>query len=84
MQVHVPAPSSTMLTIPGLAVELRVAPSHPRHPGGPLGMPPRRPSRPRVRSSLPWSWGRRRRWAVDRDLIGRPRAPDTGSASRGL
>jgi hypothetical protein len=67
-------------TLSELTVVRRAAPSHPRHPEGPLGKPPHRPNRPRVRSSSPSSWGRRRRWAVDRDLIERSSAPRTDSA----
>jgi hypothetical protein len=62
----------------------RVAPS--RRPGHrrPLGELPRHPSRPRVRSPSRASWGRRRRRAVDRDLIKWSSASCTPSVSRSL
>jgi hypothetical protein len=74
------APSSSMLTIPGVVVERRAAPTPPHRPGSPLGELRCRPRRARVSTPLILARGRRRPPAIDGDLIGRPTASDTGLA----
>jgi hypothetical protein len=81
-QICVPAPNSPMLTISGFAIELRAAPSPPRHPEGPLGEPLHAPDPARVSSRSVSTGGRRRLGAMDRNLIRWPRLPRTLSASR--
>jgi hypothetical protein len=77
MQIFFPGTNPPLPPLSELAVMHRVAPS--RRPGRrrPLGELPHRPSRPRVRSLLHVSWGRRRRRAIDRDLIERSSASRT-------
>jgi hypothetical protein len=64
-----------------VTVLCRVFSSNPRRRGKPLGEPSPLPDPTRVSSLLPAVGGRRRRWAIDLYLIGRPASLRTPSAT---
>jgi hypothetical protein len=81
VQICILAPSSSMLTIPGVVVERRAAPSRPCRRGMPLGEQPRLPDPPRV-SVWPGPIAQRWwTWFVDSDLIRRTASLRNGSVA---